>query len=118
METVMTFSTFPPAMPPPVAAPLMEQLHRCSKRLPAVTGDLVQLGELGQQLNHCYVELDSALLRGVMDMRTAHTGLLALITLLERRDEPLLFTSEDALALLEPIQQRLKQGLEHLNGVL
>ncbi|MBK0415881.1 hypothetical protein JD974_15840 [Chromobacterium haemolyticum] len=126
----MTFSTFPPAMPPPAcphcagqqstpaAVPVMEQLHHCSQRLPAVAGDMVLLGELGQQLNHCYVELDTALLRGVMDMRAAHTGLLALITLLERRDEPLLFTSEDALALLEPIQQRLKQGLEHFNGVL
>ena len=126
----MTFSTFPPAMPPPAgphytgqaaapaAAPLMEQLHRCSKRLPAAAGDLVLLGELGQQLNHCYVELDSALLRGLMDMRAAHTGLQALITLLEHRDEPVQFTSEDALALLEPIQQRLQRGLEHVNGLL
>ncbi|PTU66861.1 hypothetical protein DB032_18985 [Chromobacterium sp. Panama] len=86
--------------------------------MPAAVGDVALLGELGQQLSHCYIELDTALLSGVMDMRAAHTGLLALVTLLERRDEPLLFSSEEALALLEPIQQRLQRGLEHVNGLL
>ncbi|WP_146176729.1 hypothetical protein [Chromobacterium sp. Panama] len=126
----MTFSTFPPAMPPPACphcagqhptpatVPVMEQLHLCSQCLPAAVGDVALLGELGQQLSHCYIELDTALLSGVMDMRAAHTGLLALVTLLERRDEPLLFSSEEALALLEPIQQRLQRGLEHVNGLL
>ncbi|WP_227106066.1 hypothetical protein [Chromobacterium rhizoryzae] len=126
----MTFSTFPPAMPPPAcphgagerpepaAAPVMEQLRSCAQRLPAAAGNVLLLGDLGRQLNDCYIELDSALLSGVMDMRAAHTGLLALLTLLERRDEPLLFSSEEALALLEPIQQRLQRGLEHVNGVL
>ncbi|OQS43774.1 hypothetical protein B0T45_03515 [Chromobacterium haemolyticum] len=96
----------------------MEQLHHCSQRLPAAAGNAGLLDELGQQINQCYVELDSALLRGMMDMRAAHTGLLALLTLLERRDEPLLFSSEEALALLEPIEQRLKQGLDHFNPLL
>ncbi|UGA39498.1 hypothetical protein JOS77_08430 [Chromobacterium haemolyticum] len=126
----MTFSTFPPAMPPPVcphcagqtlapaAVPVMEQLHHCSQHLPAAAGDVALLDELGQQINQWYVELDSALLRGMMDLRAAHTGLLALLTLLERRDEPLLFSSEEALALLEPIEQRLKQGLDHFNPLL
>ncbi|WP_227105235.1 hypothetical protein [Chromobacterium rhizoryzae] len=126
----MTFSTFPPAMPPPAcphcagqhptpaAVPVMAQLHLCSQRLPAAVGDVLLLGDLGRQLNDCYIQLDSALLSGVMDIRAAHTGLLALLTLLERRDEPLLFSSEEALALLEPIQQRLQRGLEHVNGVL
>ncbi|KMN81651.1 hypothetical protein VK98_09110 [Chromobacterium sp. LK11] len=95
----------------------MEQLRLCLQRLPVVSSDEALLGDLSWQLNHYYIELDSALLRAVMDMRAAHTGLQALVTLLERRDEPLLFSSEEALALLEPIQQRLKQGLEHLNGV-
>ncbi|WP_369799224.1 hypothetical protein [Chromobacterium sp. LK1] len=42
-------------------------------------------------------------------------GLQALLTLLQRRDEPLLFSSEEAQALLEPVQQRLKQGLSQVN---
>ncbi|UJB32770.1 hypothetical protein [Chromobacterium sp. Beijing] len=96
----------------------MEQLRFCAQRLPAAAGNVLLLGDLGRQLNDCYIELDSALLSGVMDMRAAHTGLLALLTLLERRDEPLLFSSEEALALLEPIQQRLQRGLEHVNDVL
>ncbi|PTU69649.1 hypothetical protein [Chromobacterium haemolyticum] len=58
----MTFSTFPPAMPPPACphcagqhptpatVPVMEQLYSCSQRLPAVAGDMVLLGELGQAM--------------------------------------------------------------------
>ncbi|MCD5364426.1 DUF1484 family protein [Chromobacterium aquaticum] len=115
----MTFPTFPSCIPPPdpeetAAAPL-EQLRLCLQALPAAAGNLLELGALSRQLSRCHAELDAALLRGAIDLRAAHLGLQALLTLLQRRDEPLLFSSEEAQALLEPVQQRLKQGLSQVN---
>ncbi|KMN35348.1 hypothetical protein VI26_11865 [Chromobacterium sp. LK1] len=117
----MTFPTFPPGIPPPdpdeTAAALLEQLRLCLHQLPAAAGDVVALGALGRQLSYCHAKLDALLLQGTIDLRAAHLGLQALLTLLQRRDEPLLFSSEEALALLEPVQQRLQQGLQHINRV-
>ena len=125
----MTFATFPSALSPPAcplcagephdpnsAAPL-EQLRLCLHQLPSAAGDMVALGALGRQLCRSHAELDALLLQGTIDLRAAHLSLQALLTLLQRRDEPLLFSSEEALALLEPVQQRLQLGLQRINRV-
>ena len=116
----MTFPTFPLVFPTGFRrnrSRALEQLRLCLHQLPAAAGNLVELGALGRQLSRSHAELDALLLQGTIDLRAAHLGLQALLTLLQGRDEPLLFSSEEALALLEPVQQRLQLGLQRINRV-
>jgi hypothetical protein len=57
-------------------------------------------------------------MQGLIDIRAAHLGLQALLTLMQGRDEPLLFSSEEAAALLEPVQQRLSHCLSCINRLV
>ncbi|KMN83745.1 hypothetical protein VK98_00870 [Chromobacterium sp. LK11] len=98
--------------------PVMEQLKQLNQNLLDTQPDRTALSLLGRQMAEQCAEMDACLLQGLMDIRSAHVGLQAILTLLQRRDEPLLFSSEEAVALLEPVQQRLKRGLNRLNRLI
>lgn len=97
--------------------PMMEQLKLLNQNLLDTT-DPSTLPQLGQQLTQQCARMDACLLQGLMELRAAHTGLQAILTLLQRRDEPLLFSSEEAVALLEPVQQRLNHGVNCLHRLV
>lgn len=97
--------------------PAMEQLRRLNQNL-SNTQDQSALPQLGRQLARQCEEMDARLTQGLIDIRAAHLGLQAIQTLLQRRDEPLLWSSEEAAALLEPLQQRLSQGLSRINRLV
>ncbi|MCS3804223.1 hypothetical protein HNO92_001816 [Chromobacterium alkanivorans] len=98
--------------------PVMEQLKQLNQDLLDAQPDQTALSHLGRQLARQCAEMDDCLMQGLIDIRSAHIGLQAILTLLQRRDEPLLFSSEEAVALLEPVQQRLSQGLNHINRLV
>ena len=79
--------------------PVMEQLRRLNQHL-LDAQESPSLPQLGRQLAQQYAEVDSCLLQGLMELRAAHLGLQAILTLLQRRDDPLLFSSEEAVVLL------------------
>jgi hypothetical protein len=95
--------------------PVMEQLKQLNQDLFDAQPDQAALSLLGRQMAEQCATMDACLLQGLMDIRSAQLGLQAILTLLQRRDEPLLFSSEEALALLEPVQQRLSHGLSRFN---
>ncbi|MCD5360104.1 DUF1484 family protein [Chromobacterium aquaticum] len=97
--------------------PAMEQLRRLNQKL-CNAQDPTALPQLGRQLARQCEEMDARLMQGLIDIRAAHLGLQAILTLLQRRDEPLLLNSEEAAALLEPAQQRLSQGLSRINSLV
>ncbi|MBK0414120.1 DUF1484 family protein [Chromobacterium haemolyticum] len=97
--------------------PAMEQLRRLNQNL-CNAQDQTALPHLGRQLARQCEEMDARLMQGLIDIRAAHLGLQAILTLLQCRDEPLLFSSEEAAALLEPVQQRLCQGLSCINRLV
>ncbi|PTU66267.1 MULTISPECIES: DUF1484 family protein [Chromobacterium] len=97
--------------------PVLEQLKQLNRNL-LDTRDNTALPHLGQQLAQQCAEMDACLLQGLIDIRSAQTGLQAIMTLLQRRDEPLLFSSEEAVALLEPVLQRLNHGVNHINRLV
>ncbi|MGR2678899.1 DUF1484 family protein [Chromobacterium haemolyticum] len=99
------------------ALPAMEQLKLLNQKL-FDTQDQTTLPHLGQQLAQQCEEMDASLMQGLIDIRAAHISLQAILTLLQRRDEPLLLSSEEAAALLEPVQQRLCQGLSCINRLV
>ncbi|KMN83642.1 hypothetical protein VK98_01435 [Chromobacterium sp. LK11] len=98
--------------------PVIEQLKQLNQDLLHAQPDQTILSQLSQQLTQQCAELDACLLQGLMDLRAAHTGLQAILTLLQRRDEPLLFNSDEAVALLEPVHQRLSHGLGRINRLV
>ncbi|AXT45972.1 MULTISPECIES: DUF1484 family protein [Chromobacterium] len=98
--------------------PVMEQLKQLNQDLLEARPDQTALSLLGRQMAEQCAEMDACLLQGLMEIRSAHVGLQAILTLLQRRDEPLLFSSEEAVALLEPVQQRLCHGLNGLNRLV
>ncbi|MCP1292889.1 hypothetical protein NK214_22155 [Chromobacterium sp. S0633] len=98
--------------------PMMEQLKLLNQDLLDAQPDQHALFHLGRQMALQCAEMDACLLQGLMEIRSAHIGLQAILTVLQRRDEPLLFSSEEAAALLEPVQQRLSQGLNVLNRLV
>lgn len=98
--------------------PVMEQLKQLNQNLMDTQPDQTALSHLGQQLAQQCAEMDACLLQGLMELRAAHIGLQAILTLLQRRDEPLLFSSDEAVALLEPVQQRLSHGLSRINRLV
>lgn len=97
--------------------PVMEQLRRLNQSLYNAE-DPTALPQLSCQLTRQYEEMEDRLMQGLIEIRTAHLGLQAILTLLQRRDEPLLLSSEEAAALLEPVQQRLRQGLGHIDSLV
>ncbi|OQS31034.1 hypothetical protein B0T40_23540 [Chromobacterium haemolyticum] len=99
------------------ALPAMEQLKLLNQNL-FDAQDQTALPHLGRQLAQQCAEMDACLMQGLIDIRAAHLGLQAILTLMQRRDEPLLFSSEEAAALLEPVQQRLCQGLSCINRLV
>ncbi|WP_156187897.1 hypothetical protein [Chromobacterium sp. LK11] len=99
------------------ALPAMEQLKLLNQNL-FDAQDQTTLPHLSRQLAQQCAEMDASLMQGLIDIRAAHIGLQAILNLLQRRDEPLLLSSEEAAALLEPVQQRLCQGLGHINSLV
>ncbi|MCS3803927.1 hypothetical protein HNO92_003937 [Chromobacterium alkanivorans] len=94
--------------------PVMEQLKQLSQTL-LNASDHAALPKLGQQLAQQCAQMDACLLQSLIELHAAHTGLQAILTLLQHRDEPLLFSSDEAAALLEPVQQHLHHGVNGLN---
>ncbi|WP_019101904.1 hypothetical protein [Chromobacterium haemolyticum] len=90
--------------------PVIEELKQLNQDLLNAQADQTLLSHLGRQC----AEMDACLLQS----QIAHIGLQAILTLLQRRDEPLLFSSDEAVALLEPVQQRLSHGLSCLERLV
>ncbi|MBN3003458.1 DUF1484 family protein [Chromobacterium alkanivorans] len=98
--------------------PVMEQLKQLNQDLLDAQPDQTALSHLGRQLAQQCAEMDACLLQGLMELRAANIGLQAILTLLQLHDEPVLVSSDEAVALLEPIQQRLSLGLNRINQLL
>ncbi|AXT46769.1 MULTISPECIES: DUF1484 family protein [Chromobacterium] len=94
--------------------PVIEELKQLNQDLLNAQADQTLLSHLGRQC----AEMDACLLQSQIELRAAHIGLQAILTLLQRRDEPLLFSSDEAVALLEPVQQRLSHGLSCLERLV
>ncbi|MBK0413914.1 DUF1484 family protein [Chromobacterium haemolyticum] len=98
--------------------PVMEQLKQLNQHLLDAQPDQTALSHLGQQLSQQCAEMDACLLQGLMELRAAHIGLQAILTLLQLHDEPVQVSSDEAVALLEPVQQRLSHGLSCINRLV
>ncbi|WP_158274235.1 DUF1484 family protein [Chromobacterium sp. Panama] len=96
----------------------LEQLRRLNQHMQEATQHQSHLSPISQQLAQQCAEIDEVLLQALVDIHAANVSLQAMLTLLQRRDEPLLFSSEEAASLLELVQQRLQRGLSQIDCLL
>lgn len=68
--------------------PVMEQLKHLNQNLLDAQADQTLLSQLGQQLSQQCTEMDTCLLQGLMELRAAHLGLQAILTLRQPCIEP------------------------------